>query len=416
MWYDAIAPQQATSDHPCKDRAICYAESSDGLNWERKNVNRFLWQGNSDNNIVMPGSEGGAVMKDPNGPDEHRYKNLVRIWPTDSWLASRDCIAPRWEGKKFIATSMLYMVTSPDGFDWNIAGPVSDYFHDTGNCILYDDTIGKYVGYVRTHTHGRTVGRIAVDDPLNLPWIELGQDHEKAANNFLTVLACDELDPPNTDLYTPCMHKYPWADDAWFSFTTPYRHYPVGDTADTTRQGKDARGRYANDGPVDVQLAVSRNGIDFTRPDRRPYIPLGLDGARDAGQLYMSVGMLRIGDEIIMHYCGTSHTHGAYDPTHPAGKGGLIRLRQRLDGFMSADAAYEGGEFTSPPLTFTGAHLQLNVDCSAIGQVWVELRDKANQPLSGYTLEDAIDVDRNHIAAAVRWKSHEDAGDLIGQP
>ena len=69
--------------------------------------------------------------------------------------------------------------------------------------------------------------------------------------------------------------------DAYFAFVNPYRHYPVADTGDTTLQGKDERGRFKNDGPLDIQLAVSRDGITFARPDRKPYVPLGMAGAWD---------------------------------------------------------------------------------------------------------------------------------------
>lgn len=416
MWYDAIAPKPPEANHIALNRFICYAESDDGLHWRRGEVNRFTWNGITENNIVAPGSEGG-VMKDPHSPDEHRYKALMRIWRTDLWPASANVVCPRWEGEKFIATSELYLCTSADGLAWSIIGAVSDYFHDTLNHFFYDRRLRKYVAYVRTHARGRTVGRLEIDDPMAVPWIALNQPRESSAQRFTTALSRDDADPPDTDLYTPCVHQYPWADDSYyFSFTTPYRHYPYGDTSDTTQQGKDERGRFRNSGPVDIQLAVSRDGVLFHRPDRTPYVPLGLDGQWDSGQAYMALGMIRRGDEIWMYYCGTPHVHGAYPQDAAERRGGLARLVQRLDGFVCAEAAYEGANFTTPLLTFTGAHLQLNVDGSALGQVWVELRDEHNHPIPGYALAECIDIDRNHIAAPVRWQQRDDVSALIGRP
>ena len=130
----------------------------------------------------------------------------------------------------------------------------------------------------------------------------------------------------------------------------------------------------------------------------------------------MEQGMIRRGDEIWQYYTGTPHTHGAYDPSVAEGNGGLRRLVQRLDGFISADANYTGAEFTTPLLTFSGTSMKLNVDCSAMGEVWVEIRDERNCPFPGYRMDESISVDRNHIAAPVRWKERDNVGELTGRP
>ena len=408
MWYDAISNLPADRNHL---RCICYAESEDGLRWERVNVNLFDWEGHRENNIVMPACNGG-VMLDPNGPDERRFKALVIMKETELWPETQGARCGQY-GDKWLLELML--CTSPDGIHWRRQRiPVSDYFHDTQNHFFYDTRLGRYAAYFRTHVRGRSVGRLEIDDPMDLPWVPLGLGDAGAL--YTTVLAADESDPPDVDLYTPCVHRYPWADDAYFSFTTPYRHYPYGDTANTALEGRDERGRYQNDGPVDVQLAVSRDGVNFSRPDRRPYVALGLKGSHDGGQSYMCLGMLRRGDEIWMYDSPSNRTHGVWDPGNMTPKVGMRRLVQRLDGFMSADAAYEGAEFTTPLLKFSGPNLQLNADCSAVGQVWVEVRDEKNHPIPGYALAEAIDVERNQIAAPVFWKEKADVGELIGRP
>ena len=416
MWYDASSDISSKPNHY---RGICYAESEDGLTWTRPDVNLYEWEGIKENNLVMPGCNGG-IMIDPNGPDEHRFKGLILVTENSVWPASKGAICGQY-GDKWILE--LYLCTSPDGIQWTRHTPgVSDYFHDTQNHFFYDTRLGKYAAYFRTHEGGRIVGRLEVDDPMDLPWIPLGsEDPDESFSTskkhlFPTALTADESDPPDTDLYTPCVHQYPWAEDAYFSFTTTYRHYPVGDTDDTTLHGKDERGKYKNDGPVDVQLAVSRDGINWSRPDRRPYVALGLNGEWDGGQSYMCLGMIRKGNEIWMYDSPTRGTHGVWDPANRPPERGLRRLVQRLDGFMSADAAYTGAEFTTPLITFDGAYLKLNVACSALGQVWVEIRDDKNHAIPGYSMVEAIDVDRNAIAAPVYWKEKDNVGELIGKP
>jgi len=414
MWYDAFA----AGGHPYS-RSICYATSRDGVHWERPEIGLFEWDGARRNNIVMPGTN-GSVMVDPNGPDEHRFKALVLVTENSLWPESKGAIAGEYGGKHFLE---LYLCTSPDGLRWRRQKtPALPFFHDTHNQLFYDTRLRKYVAYVRTHEAGRTVGRTEFDDPLALPWPyreqpgELrgpGMSRRAAGGEFHVALARDGSDPPDTDLYTPCVVQYPWADDAYFSFTSAYRHYALAGAGTVL---KDDRGRYRNDGPLEVQLGVSRDGLDWSRPDRRPYVPLGLKGSWDGGQVYMALGMIRKGPEIWQYYSGTFYTHGAYDPTAPDDSGGLCRLVQRLDGFVSADADYTGAELTTPLVVFSGGRLEVNIDCSAMGEAWVELLDDGNRPIPGYRLQDAISVDRNDVAARVRWRERDDAAELAGRP
>ena len=51
-----------------------------------------------------------------------------------------------------------------------------------------------------------------------------------------------------------------------------------------------------------------------------------------------------------------------------------------------------------------------------MGEVWVEIRDERGLPIPGYTMDEAISIDRNQIAAPVRWRQREDAGELIDRP
>jgi hypothetical protein len=419
LFYDACAG--GFGEMP-GNRSICHAVSTDGINWEKPNVGPYAWNGIAENNIVLPGCN-GSVMVDQNGPAEHRFKALCLVRENPFWPESKGAVCGRYGDHSFVE---LYLCTSPDGIHWKRHTPCAlPLFHDTENVLLYDTRLRKYAAYVRWSSEGRSVARVELDDPLKLPWPF--KDHPDAAHGpglsrhrigdeLPEVLKCDELDPPDTDLYTPSVHQYQWAQNTYLSFTTPYRHYPVGDTSDTTLQGKDERGRYKNDGPVDIQLAVSRDGIRWTRPDRKPYVRLGLAGSWDGGQAYMALGMIRREDEIWQYYCGTRFTHGSYDHNSSSRGGGICRLVQRLDGFISADADYTGAEFTTPTLTFSGTELKLNADCSALGEIWVEIRDGGDRPIPGYTLEESISIDRNHIAAVVQWKERGSVGELAGRP
>ena len=46
---------------------------------------------------------------------------------------------------------------------------------------------------------------------------------------------------------------------------------------------------------------------------------------------------------------------------------------QRLDGFVSADAPYEGGSLITPEITFKGRKLLINIDTFATGEAKIEI-------------------------------------------
>jgi len=197
------------------------------------------------------------------------------------------------------------------------------------------------------------------------------------------------------------------------AFPSLYRHYDGYDP-----HGRDNRGKLGSDGVVEIQLAVSRDGVHFTR-FREPYVGLGCIGEVDGGSLYMGLGMIRRGDDLYQYYAAYPTTHGIYDEVGAEFRKGLpreaiMRVVQRLDGFVSVDAGPEGGELTTPVITFEGSRLQLNIDCSAMGEAWVELQDENGQPIPGFSESEAVSVDRNGVAQEVWWHNGPDVSSLAG--
>jgi hypothetical protein len=313
------------------------------------------------------------------------------------------------------AKAGLYIGVSPDGVHWKTnPNRLLPFSPDTTNQVFYDVRLRKYVAYMRTWAPMRKIGRVEIEklfepwpyDKTQKPNFIWGKDKVPVpSNEFHQAISYDELDPPQTDLYTPAVHQYPWADDAYFAFPSPYRHFP-----------DPPKGKYWNDGLLDIQLAVSRDGVTFQRPIRSPYIPLGLRGGLEGGSMYMSIGMIRRGAEIYQYYTGFANTHGEYVGFKELkGMGGIRLALQRLDGFMSADFAYAGGTLTTPPLTFTGHRLRLNVNASALGVLQVELRDAEGQPIPGFTREDCDPVQGNSVSAEVAWRGKSDVSTLAGK-
>ena len=200
----------------------------------------------------------------------------------------------------------------------------------------------------------------------------------------------------------PPPFQYPFAADAYYLFPTAYHHYP-------------SPPHPGNDGPIDIQFAASRDGIDWVRPDRRPIIRMGFDNQWDDGASYAGYGLSRHGDELSLYYTANDVTHGAYQERGCLG-GTITRAIYRLDGFMSVDAVYEGGEFTTPPLVFHGDRLEINFDGSAGRWARVEILDATDRPIPGFTEEDGDKISGNAVDHLVSWNGRSDVSTLKGKP
>jgi hypothetical protein len=220
-----------------------------------------------------------------------------------------------------------------------------------------------------------------------------------------TAFGYDGQDPVPSDHYNAAAVEYPWAEAAYFLFPSAYLHFPEPPV-----------GKYGNDGLVDIQMAVSRDGVTFQRLSRAPYVPLSPEPAKDAKSLYMAVGMVRHGDDLFQYYAGYEVTHGEPEETGPNPVGSICAAKQRLDGFVSADAAYGGGELLTPPLKFAGQRLELNVDGSAMGACRVGILDEAGKPVPGFGVADCDEIHGNHIKQTVAWEGKSDVSTLAGKP
>lgn len=379
-----------------KGTFVCLATSSDGERWERPKLGLIEVDGSRENNIVWRADGESVVFLDPHGKPEERFKMIAMgHWPDPK-------------------TGGLYCHTSPDGRHWTAGPRVLDLGPDTANQAAWDRQRGKYVAYVRKWDPLRKIGRIETDDIMQpWPYTPLGdkayfiwgkQSIAVPSREMPTAFGYDDRDPVVSDHYNPAVVEYPWAADAYFAFPAAYLHYP-----------EPPAGKYGNDGVLDLQLAVSRDGVQFERPVRGSYVGLGLPGEPDALSNYMAVGMVRRGSYLYQYYGGYAVTHGLPEAEQKRPIGSLCGLRQRLDGFLSLDADWDGGELLTPPLTFTGKRLELNLDASAMGLCRVGLLDAAGEPLPGFETDNCDEVRGNDVAHVVRWEGREDLSALAGK-
>ncbi|PYV09244.1 MAG: hypothetical protein DMG07_23705, partial [Acidobacteria bacterium] len=312
MWYEVASKRDRDGS-----TGVAYAYSTDGgATWVKPELGVVDFAGSSRNNLVLTGIHGMHVaLNRPDAPAGERYL-LFAGKPNRAYV-------------------------SPDGIRWTPSGkapfldPVMNerLTLDSQNVIFWDTRLGRYVAYPRFNIPTtRGTGGIAR---------QFGRAESKVFGDFgkfQIVFVADESDPVDFDWYTTAAIQYPYAAEAYFMFPAAYHHTPPPPK---------------NDGPLDIQFACSRDGVRWLRPDRRPIISLGFDGAWNGGSLYAGYGLSRRANELSLYYTAYDVTHGGYAKRDNLG-GVITRALYRLDGFMSAEAGYEGGEFTTPLLTFSG--------------------------------------------------------------
>ena len=385
LWYDAIASDGS--------RWCCYATSQDGIHWEKPKLGIVPFDGQEATNIVFPPErmphEPNCVFKDTNPacPAAEKYKMVASLQPPG--------------GKRG-----TYVAASPDGLHWKLMKN-SPVFRpsDTNNICLYDNRIGRYVGYVRVWDPWRKVGRCEFDDITS--W---GKER--------VVFSYDEKDQrgldrdlfSRMDFYTSAAAKYPGVSNVYLLFPSAYYHYQV---AMATKMGSASP---KNNGPLNIQFATSRDGKEWTRLDRRPFIHLGTAGTFDSDYAYMVSGFICRTDEIWLYYATSDHTHGNYNVSRDKFTGTITRAKLRLDGFVSLDADYAGGEFSTPPLVFSGQQLTLNTDASGGGSVRVEILPESGLAIEGFSADDCDPINGNFIRRVVSWRGKTNVGEMAGKP
>ncbi|MFH1743251.1 MAG: hypothetical protein ABIH23_29955 [bacterium] len=149
---------------------------------------------------------------------------------------------------------------------------------------------------------------------------------------------------------------------------------------------------------------------------------MGLMEEWDACFVMMGVGMVRQGNHIYQYYNGVDLTHGGTRGMTDEERAKwrrwskMGRVVQRLDGFCSADADYEGGWLATPPIVFNGSRLILNINTSAAGMAKVAIMGPNGRPIPGYSINDCDDIMTNNVAHIVTWRDNPDISTLAGKP
>ena len=419
IWYSV--------DDPGNDeRYVSYAESSDGIHFTKPVLDLIDVGGTTANNAVIPSQIGGSsVWIDPNAPPEERYKTQAKVYSPEVW-------------------GQFHMHTSPDGIRWKLFENIriGRGGWDTQSIVSWDPRIGRYVLYTRywvAKRHGtaegnesyRTVRRLESDDLRrwdNQSIVMWPDEVDMATYETSVPLRPTGPDSPQgrvpMDYYGALVFKYPDAETGvyimlahanWCWYDSELVVTSVRDDLEVERQETRTLQLPSR---FDTRLAVSRDGKSFQRcGGRKPFMRPGPEGSFSSRMTWEMPNPIRVGDELWIYYAGVNWDENrTVDPAAQSRLSGIDRAVMRLDGFVSADADYSGGELLTPSIRFSGSRLELNVDTGAGGSVLVELQHDNGQPVPGYTEQEATFICGNSVRMPVCWGERQDVSELAGKP
>lgn len=375
---------------------LAYAESSDGITWEKPDLGVYDYKGSRANNLVGVHSLEGVVFQDPNMPPDQRYVYVSTSKPS----------------KGEPGASGIFRYYSPDGLRWKRdPKPLIGAASDTQNVVWWDARLNQYVVIMRswsTNPNRRQVSRLTTPSLTTpLPLKPAGRGY---GNYFFdeipTILACDEKDPSRTDIYNMAAQPYP-PDPSWYvGFPTFLRR-----SVQTDAPGW--KGRHM--GPAEVQFAGSADGLAWHRYDRTAYAAPSPADPDKKNMTFMGTGLVVRGNEIWQYGTEFESVHGDVEARTRKTDGAIVRYVQRLDGFVSLDTGLREGVARTAPVRVTGRSLLLNLNTTALGELRVALLDPTGQPIPGFEATRCDDVEGNSTGTKVTWGGKADLSPLHGR-
>ena len=362
-----------------------YAESKDGIEWERID----LGYRTGVNRNAIPGTPPvtAGLCRDDNDPDPDRRYKLLSVY----FFGRRKelCL----EGKLDPTDGCYHgeLFTSPDGFKWKsepikVVNPGLKHISLIPQSLFYDsdepDPQKRYKAYgFSSLTQGqRGVGMVYspdavhwtsyVHDPVMSPELR-GHPHVPAG--------------PYSHIHDVSVFKY----CGYYLALYQYLYHSLA---------------------ADIELTMSRDGIKFTYVNSgKKIIERGGAGAWDRGMLIPSEPII-IDDQIWLYYGGTDYHHESDGPIDLKAEddkmlacAGLAKLR--LDGFANLQLK-DGdtqGRIETIPLEMPNEPLQLvlNADCGK-GQIIVEVANAiTGKPLAGLSFDDCVPMVTDSVSEIV---------------
>ncbi|MBQ2749024.1 MAG: hypothetical protein IJF34_04490 [Clostridia bacterium] len=339
---------------------VCYAESRNGLHWEKPNLGLRDYKGSKDNNIILDATDlpGGfdnfMVFRDDNPacPPEKRYKGIVSMeWGYQRALGY------------FYSADAIHFTRSEEPITLKGA-------FDSLNVAFWDPEKQKYMCYFRgAHAPGDDKV-ICMFDESHIRDIRVMESEDFVT--WTEPRLMDFGDGEDVPLYTNVVQPYPRAPHIYVGFPSRYQYRTEWNGSFEELCGRERRlyrntfhPRYGQT-ITDCVFITSRDGQKFTRYDEafmRPEAESPYNWMY--GDCYPARGILETpnmmpgGDPEISLLVPEKHWSG--EDTK------LYRYSLRREGFVSLHAGGRAERIETKPFVYEGGELRINFATSARG-------------------------------------------------
>ena len=327
-------PQRLSSPfegHAEQEMGVCYAQSRDGITWEKPNLGLVEYEGSERNNLVMRGVHGSGIFRDDSEEDaSRRYKALLQG---------------------------LRVSFSPDGIDWSMPQKINcQLAGDTHNNAMWVPQLKKYVAFTRDwiKTDRELVG---AESKTNHGWCRRVARIE--SSDFVN------WSEPTVVIDAQCWEEQPYAmtvfphGDAYLGLLVI--HDQISDRAWT-------------------ELAYSEDTLTWQRIDAGNAL-IGCSDTEldyDYGCVYACAGPVFLDEEVRLYYGGSDWLHFGWR------NGCLALATLRADGFAGYSQVKQDqpGVLRTSLLDYGGEEIQLTADVMPQGSIVVKLLDQKDQVIA----------------------------------
>lgn len=409
-----------------EDGRVAYASSEDAFHWRRPSLGIVEKNGSTENNLVteVGGDALKCVFEDPTAPPNERFKGMgcegallnSATWEVanegedvndeliEQWWADQEYLGPSFKGPRLVLKGRVIGWTSPDRIHWKRCDRIlANFPMDGGLSISYDESSGFFYGYCRlqgvpqeqfdlmgkgkweSEIFHRAIGLTQTRDFLNWSAPKL-------------VLFPDGQDPPDTSFYGGDYFSHPGLDDLHCMLVQVYHH--ITDH-------------------MDSQIAFSRDGVIWQRPERRAIIPAGVAGSNGPSMVYSwGSGIVELPDGLWGSLFG-AHNKLHNEPRLDGANSCSLRwARWKPFRFCGIESKAEG-RFTIATIKRTADELRLNYHCKPGGWIEVEiLRQIPSRvhpdvdPVTGFTFTDSDRLTGDSIDSVVTWGDRSDLSEV----
>ncbi len=372
MWYMAGGGSYSKNN----EFVTCYAESSDGINWEKPNQSVI-----DGTNIVDYNSERDAStvwIDKQETTDSKRYKMFNVIRTDGKW---------RYRYK-----------TSIDGIRWReteSSKPIADrstvYKNPFRNNWIYSI---RHNIRVNQNKLIRARDYYESNDPT-----QGTKNAEALLSNFWFGPWEKEQKHPDYPEVSPAVYNHDAI--AYESIILGFFNVWQGPENDIAASNNILKRNQ-------IMVGYSRDGYSWLREDMNPFLPVNESiSAWNNGNLQSAAGSpLIVNDKLYFYLSGRRLTPNNEEITTT----GLATLRR--DGFVSMKTE-DLATLTTPKLSFNGEFFFINANIS--GKLWVELLDEKGEAIKGFSKKDCIEFTGDNSKQIIKWESNPTLKSLKGQ-